>query len=349
MPASLLVGVLNDLADLSAAEDSAGDPTDWLEEEVESLRAAGRIGHRVDFVHAYGLGLPSGTAEALEKAYHELADAGAALVIGPAIGDNALVLTPLAEKLRLPTLNWSGAERARGRYMFQMQVGSHEEEPLVIARHMAASGARRIGVFHEVSPAGTRQLRFLEEEAAALGMEIVAKAGLSPLGGEAEAIDVMGARADGIAYLGPAPSLPAVAEALNVAGWDGLRMMNTAGLCGYREDFAKACEGWLYVDTVSGANRTLQALMERNEAPWQAAPAVARGHDLGRIVAEAIARAEAPTREGLRQGLEHVKWLPAAQGEEGTLLGFGVQDRGALHGRFLVVRQWLDGRSVEVG
>jgi len=43
-----------------------------------------------------------------------------------------------------------------------------------------------------------------------------------------------------------------------------------------------------------------------------------------------------------------VKWLPAAEGHEGTLLGFGVHDRGALHGRYLVLRQWLDGESVEV-
>ena len=44
-----------------------------------------------------------------------------------------------------------------------------------------------------------------------------------------------------------------------------------------------------------------------------------------------------------------MKWLPAAEGYEGTLLGFGVHDRGALHGRYLVLRQWLDGESVEVG
>jgi branched-chain amino acid transport system substrate-binding protein len=44
-----------------------------------------------------------------------------------------------------------------------------------------------------------------------------------------------------------------------------------------------------------------------------------------------------------------VKWLPAAEGYEGTVLGFGIQDRGALHGRYLVVRQWVGGRSVEVG
>lgn len=53
-------------------------------------------------------------------------------------------------------------------------------------------------------------------------------------------------------------------------------------------------------------------------------------------------------REGVRRGLEQIKWLPAAEGMEGTLLGFGIQDRGAPPGRYLVLRQWLGGKSVKV-
>jgi branched-chain amino acid transport system substrate-binding protein len=41
--------------------------------------------------------------------------------------------------------------------------------------------------------------------------------------------------------------------------------------------------------------------------------------------------------------------LPAAEGHEGTLLGFGKYDRGALHGRYLVLRRWQNGASLEVG
>jgi hypothetical protein len=108
------------------------------------------------------------------------------------------------------------------------------------------------------------------------------------------------------------------------------------------------CDGWIYVDMHSDANRTLQALCERLQIPSERALAAAKGHDLGRLVAEGIARARDHSREGLRVGLEQVKWLPAAEGEEGTLLGFGIQDRGALHGRYLVVRQWQEGSSVEV-
>jgi branched-chain amino acid transport system substrate-binding protein len=38
--------------------------------------------------------------------------------------------------------------------------------------------------------------------------------------------------------------------------------------------------------------------------------------------------------------------LPAASGHEGTLMGFGHLDRGALKGRFIVMRQWRGGESV---
>jgi hypothetical protein len=75
----------------------------------------------------------------------------------------------------------------------------------------------------------------------------------------------------------------------------------------------------------------------------------AAGYDLGRLAAEGIARAYELTRDGVREGLERVKWLPAAEGYDGTLLGFGTWDRGALHGQFLVVREWRGGASVEIG
>ena len=84
------------------------------------------------------------------------------------------------------------------------------------------------------------------------------------------------------------------------------------------------------------------------KAPPRQAVWVAKGYDLGRLVAEGLARSTEFTREGVKTGLEQIKWLPAAEGEEGTLLGFGIQDRGALHGRYLVLRQWIDGSTVEV-
>ncbi|MET1754885.1 ABC transporter substrate-binding protein [Novosphingobium sp. RD2P27] len=347
MVSTARVGVLNDMADDGPAP---GDVSDWLEHEVQALQRCGRITASVEFVHAYGLGLPSGTAEAIERAYQELAAQDVALVVGPAIGENALVLSPLVERLRLPTINWAGAERARGKYMFQLQVGSHEDEPLVMARYLASVGCRRLGVVFDVSPIGTRHLKFLQEEAAVLGLDVVAEAGISPLAdaAEQEVATVLGARPDAVLYLGLGMTAPAVAKAVTATDWDGCKIMNTAGLRGYSGDFARICDGWTYIDMHSDTNATIKALCAAKNIPPEGALAAAKGHDLGRLVAEGIARATDHTREGLRAGLEHVKWLPAALGEEGTLLGFGVHDRGALHGRYLVLRQWLDGRSVPV-
>jgi len=38
----------------------------------------------------------------------------------------------------------------------------------------------------------------------------------------------------------------------------------------------------------------------------------------------------------------------AAEGHEGTSLGFGKWERGALKGRYLVLRQWRDTVSIEL-
>lgn len=347
MSKTVRVGVLNDLADRGAETD---DMAYWLEREVDHLRAHGRISAPVEFVHAYGLGLPSGTAEAIETAFQELVDQDVVLIVGPAMGDNALVAAPLAERARVPTINWARTERARGRYMFQLQVGSDEDEPVVIARHLAQQGARRLAVVHDISPIGTRHLKFLEDEALILGLEVVAREGMSPLADQAadQIARVLASEPDAIVYLGLGASAPPVADALTRTGWTGPRIMNTAGLLGYERGFAEVCDGWTYVDMHSDSNTTLRMLRDELIIPASGALAAAKGHDLGRLVAEGIARARDISREGLRVGLEHIKWLPAAQGEEGTLLGFGIQDRGALHGRYLVLRQWRGGESVEI-
>lgn len=349
MATRIRVGVLNDMCD---GPPPVGDLTPWLEREVAAVQAAGRLDAEVEWLPAYGHGLPTGSAEAVTRAFLELARQNdVVLIVGPAIGDNALIVTPLAEQERVPTINWAGAERGRGEWMFHLQVGSHEDESLVIARHMAASGAQRLGVVYDLSPIGTRHLDYLRDEAAIIGIEIASAVDIAPLAEKAGAAvaQALSAQPDGFVYLGLGLSAPAVAMALTASGWQGPRMMNTAGLRGYAADFAEACDGWRYIDMHSDSNRTLAALRAQMQPdPQQPAWSAAKGHDFGRLVAEGLARAREWTREGVRLGLEQVKWLPAAEGMEGTLLGFGIQDRGALHGRYLVPRQWLGGRSVEL-
>lgn len=346
MAAPIRIGILDDM--------SAGAPgmvrTTWLSFAIDELRQAGRLDRDVEFVFAYGLGLPSGTAAAVERAFAALAEQDVLMIVGPAIGDNALVATPLAERYRLPAINWAGAERARGDFMFHLQVGSHEDESILLARHLHGLGARRVGVVYDRSPIGRRHLVFLEAEADILGLAIGRTAAIAPLADDAAAQvgDLLEGGCDAIVYLGLGLAAPAVGLALAARGFGGPRCMNTAGIRGYDPAFARTIDGWTYVDMHADDNRTLSDLRRRTGTPAEASFGAAQGYDLGRLVAEGLARAPELTRGGLRDGLEQIKWLPAAEGEEGTLLGFGVHERGALHGRYLVLRRWIDGKSTQV-
>ena len=66
-----------------------------------------------------------------------------------------------------------------------------------------------------------------------------------------------------LSVLQPLLSALAVARPLSASGWQGPRIMNTAGLRGYHGAFAQACDGWIYIDMHSDSNRTLNALRER--------------------------------------------------------------------------------------
>jgi branched-chain amino acid transport system substrate-binding protein len=342
--ATVRLGILNDSA--ADAASATTDLTGWLRREIDSVRASGRLNTDVEIVQKYGLGLPEGSFAAVERAFDALVAEDVVLIVGPAIGDNALLATPLAERTRMPMINWSGAERARGDYMFHLQVGSHEDESLLIARHLAAIGAKRAAVVHDLSPIGDRHLEYLAIEGTIAGLEIVAAVGIDPLASEAgDAVrQALEASPQAFVYFGLGLSAPAVAQALAKSGWAGPRIMNAAGMRGHDPAFAAKIEGWIYPDLYSDHNRTLAAIRE------PAAPAFrsAVGHDIARLVAEGLARAPQFTREGVRLGLEQVKWLPAAEGKDGTLLGFGVYDRGALHGHYLVLRQWRQGCSEEI-
>jgi branched-chain amino acid transport system substrate-binding protein len=342
MPAAIRVGVLND----TGVPSSIGVDR-WIRLVVDDMLAAGRLDRDVELVSATCLGLPHGTAAAVERAYAELVAQDVLLVVGPAIGDDALALTPVVERAAVPTINWSGAERARGEHMFHVQVGSHEDESVVIARHLA-SRVWRVGVVVDRSPIGRRHLQYLEEEAAAVRLRVAATAMVHPLAEHAddEVKSVIGADVDALVYLGLGHSAPAVASAALGVGWDGPSLMNTAGMRGHSPDWAGRLDGWTYVDMYADDNLTLSALRDRL-GPDQAPPMpTAVGYDLARLVGEGLARAPELTRVGVREGLEQVKWLPAAEGHEGTLLGFGVRDRGALHGRYLVLRRWDGSVSV---
>jgi len=207
-----------------------------------------------------------------------------------------------------------------------------------------------MAVAHDNSPVGRRYAEFFAEACGGLGIDITGAAAVSPL---AEDVSPAVARLrsgapEGLVYLGMGVAARAVALAVESEKWDVPVVANSALMFGYaRRDWRAGWEGWVYVDTVSDDNRTRAALRQRS--PRSAAgPIGVAGYDMGRLVAESVARAAHLTRTGIKEALERVKQLPASSGMDGTTMGFGHYDHGALKGRYLVLRKWQDGKSVQV-
>ena len=345
-PAPVLLGVLYDFPQVDGGESFETA----LRLGVDEVAAGGRLDRDVELVAVHARGLPSGTAAAVEGAFEALVEQGVLLVVGPSISDNGLVVRDLADRAGVPCVNYTGGEVTRSEHMFHYQVGSLEEEPVVLARHLASRGVTSVAVVHDQSPVGRRYAAAFDEARVGLGIETVAAAAVSPLAEDLGGVVARLRSADpgALVYLGLGVAARAVAVGVEGAGWDVPVVANSALMFGYaRKDWRAGWEGWVYVDTVSDGNAVRQALRERSPRT-AAGPVGVAAYDIGRLVAEALARCDHLTRAGLREALERVKRVPAASGVDGTTMGFGRWDHGALKGGYLVLREWRDGRSVEL-
>jgi branched-chain amino acid transport system substrate-binding protein len=340
--APLSIGILYDFPQHDAGAS--------FEEAVRQGLGEVELDRPVELVPRQAAGLPGGTAHDVHRNFNELVDAGVLAVIGPSISDNGLLVREWADEARVPCINYTGGERTRSAFMFHYQVGSLAEEPTVLAEHLRGRELPSAAVIHDKSPVGAGYVSAFETACERTGIEVVGRSGISPLATEAGGIvdRLRQAKPEAFVYLGLGASSRAVSLAVADAGWDVTVVSNSALMFGYaRKDWRAGFEGWAYVDTISDGNVRRQALKERS--PKSAAgPVGVAGYDIGRLVAEGLARAVHLTGEGVKEGLEEVKRLPAATGYEGTTMGFGNWDHAALKGSYLVLRQWKDGRTVEL-
>lgn len=323
------IGLLHDAADLADPGPGGFDPAEWI---TRALADRDEPVAQVELVYAYALGLPTGTADAVERAFRELADQDVSLIVGPSLADNAIVATALADELRVPTINWADTARARGRWMFQLPTGSHELEPGLMIDHLAAHGVHGVAVLYEPTPSGTRMLRHLQTAAQAAGIAATAiPASGATFAEAAAAIDTaLGSGPDALVHLGTGGQAAVLVAAVKRSGWRGPAIMNASAWAAL-PPAARSDSGWHRFETIGGGNE----LLADAALPPDADPALcALGHDLGRIIAQALALAVEPSRLGLRHALDHLPTLPAAMGGKGTRLGFSTQDHGALHGSF---------------
>jgi ABC-type branched-subunit amino acid transport system substrate-binding protein len=344
--APILIGVLFDFpqADGGASVEEA------IRLGLETVTRTGRIDRAIDLVSRHARGLPGGTAQEIEKNYAELVDHGVLAVVGPSISDNGLIVGPAADAAGVPTINYTGGERTRGEFMFHYQVGSLQEEPVVLVDYLVRQGITSLAAAYDNSPVGRGYADSLSDACASAGIDITGSAAIPPLAEDVSPTirRLRSGEPQSLVYLGLGVAARAVALAVEAEQWRLPIVANSSLMFGYtRRDWRAGWDGWVYVDGVSDENRERARLAAL-------APKTARGpvgvaaYDIGRLLGEAIARTTHLTRAGIRDALERVKRLPAATGMDGTIMGFGHWDHGALKGRYLVLRSWRDGSSVQV-
>ncbi|HEX2384745.1 MAG TPA: ABC transporter substrate-binding protein [Acidimicrobiales bacterium] len=326
------------------------DGGDSFATAVELGLSTMQLDRPVELVRELAAGLPAGTAFDVEQKFAALDRDGVLAIVGPSISDNGLVVRDLADAAGLPCINYTGGAVTRSECMFHYQVGSLEEEPAVLVDVLHSRGIGRVAVVHDRSPVGRHYADWFELARATQGIEVTAAGAIAPLAEDAtDLVDRLAAsKPDGLVYLGLGVAAHTVAVAVDAAGWHLPVVANSALMFGYvRKDWRPLWDGWTYVDTVSDHNRQRMALRKRS--PQTAAgPIGVAGYDIGRLLGEALVRTDHLTRAGIVEGLERVKRLTASSGRDGTTMGFGTWDHGALKGPYLVLREWRDGKSVEI-
>jgi branched-chain amino acid transport system substrate-binding protein len=323
---------------------------DALRLGIEEVAASGRLDRDVEIVARHAAGLPAGSEHDVTVKFAELVDDGVLAIIGPSISDNALIVAPLADAAGVPCINYTGGQRTRSEWMFHYQVGSLEEEPILLAERIAARGLKRVAVVFDRSPVGRTYFDSFDRARARLGLDITGSTAISPLTEDLRDV-LAGLRQsdpDVLVYFGLGVASRAVSLAIAELEWSVPVVANSALMFGYaRPDWRDGYRGWEYIDTIADDNDVRAALATRSPSA-AAGPIGCAAYDMGRLLGEAIAVSEHLTRAGIAEALRRVKRLPAASGHGGTLMGFGVYDHAALKGEFLVLREWKDGKTVQV-
>lgn len=337
--------------------------TDMFPETIalafEEARDQGLIDRPVELVVREVVAQPFADGFPVIDGFRHLVEQARVLgVCGPMSTDNALAVLPEVERTGVPTISICGSQDFVGQAAFNLSNGGMGDEPEVVCGWLKGQGHERVAVLRDYpSKIGEEYLRYFRRAAASAGIEVLLERGISQLATIDELVGAFrtlkASQPDALVYWGIGGTLSLLfAEALQAANWHPPRIMSTAFVgASCSEERARAFDGWHGLDQWDERNEIFQRLWEGFGARRSTEPIVTSvatiGYDAGRALALAISRMPLATPDGLREGLETVRRMPAATGAPGTVISFGPQDhRGFKGADYLLVRRSEDGRSV---
>jgi hypothetical protein len=335
------IGVLLDREDAAHC-----DLIDAVRLGIDESRDSGALDRDVDLVVRKVRGAPDGSALDVIAEWRELFDKDTLLgMIGPFGDDNGAAVREWVEAGELPTLTTSADDGFTGRHCFQLTVDHLMDHLHLLLRHGRAMGLSHPILIREPGPRGAalevacrraaRQDRFASlevvERDARLCMRLAHARGVG---------------ADCLIYLGGGWHAQ-VGAALREIGWAPVKLTGTE-ICRAHPvgGEAPSFEGWIGFDAVHAGNTVFQRFA-RNFEDRFGRPGNhlrgAQGYDIGRLIGIVCTTIRPPSPEGLRDGLDRIRMLPAATGAPGTVICFTRYDHRGIKNDMLVLAEVRSG------
>jgi branched-chain amino acid transport system substrate-binding protein len=314
----------------------------------------GVLDRRYELVFEKEAGLPQGTAQQGIDAFHRLCDAGCLAVIGANYTDSAMALVDHANARKVPLISMCGTDAFHGEYCFRLGNGDVGGDPALMANWLKRNGHRSVAVLAPWTPISEEYFRYFRQECRRLGISIAAVETTNALLSDDELIarfeTLRAAGADALAWLGYGGMVvnATVQRALTALDWDPPRIMTTAFMQ-YIWGFEQL-EGWVGIDQWCPENPRVEVFRQRfverfGEEPWMwpnAIPGLV--YDMAATTVEGIHRATILTGEGVKVGLERIRFLPAVTGGPNTHIAGGPFDHQMFKGDWLHYGRVRDGK-----
>ena len=313
--------------------------------------AQGILDRPIEIVIRAAHGLPRGRVKPVIDAWKELEDEGCLAVYGPQKSENALQLREYIETTgHIPTITICGTERFYGEWCFGVSNGALGEEPFIMANYLAARGITQAALVVEKNRTGRDYLDAYHVAAEREGIETVRLDFVSQVATDFDSLveRLRGVDPGAVVYLGYGYPLIELAAAIERAEWDPVRVANSAILTAASVPGGMATvKGWVGVDQYDEENLVSQRFLDGIEKSAGFRPANGPAmfvYDTCKVIAHGIGLADNLSPAGVRDGLEKVKWLPAATGATGSMLNLGRWQHRAWFGpQYLVLREVFDG------
>jgi ABC-type branched-subunit amino acid transport system substrate-binding protein len=335
---------------------------DLVKEQFEEGR---RFERPVEFVIKNTAGAPSAYITDVISAFHELCDAGCLVIVGPNHSDNNLALAPIADERRVPTIMMGATAENLREWVFSIPWASIPEDAYLIASWLKSHGHRAVTMTWDSSWHGEEYVAYFRRAASKAGIDILCDKRFSVVSSdEREAImrrtveQHRRLNPDAIVHFGTGNSNVPWAHIVREEGWDDIPRIQNGGF--YQVNFPYshwALEGWVGVSMWDDDNETLKAFHEAYKQRYPdddviavTPEPIAVWRDAMSAALEGLVLAPIFTTEGVKEGLERIRGLPAAVGGARQIISFGKWDRRGHKGADTVVlRRLRNGQSVMEG